>query len=262
MIEKFRALHRAGNPLILANAWDAASARIAAAAGASAVATTSAGVAWCLGWPDGGALVRDEALAHLARVVRVVDVPVSADIEDGFGATPEEVASTVEGVRRTGAVGVNIEDAWHGGPAPLRGIDDQCARLRAARRAAGTELFINARIDTYLRGSGDLTETVERANAFAEAGADGIFVPGASDAATIQALADALDRPLNILAGPGSLTVKELGELGVARVSLGSSVAEAAYTVAQRATVEALTTGTYTALAGKLDYGTLNALLS
>jgi len=261
MIETFRALHRADNPLVLANAWDAASARIAAAAGASAVATTSAGVSWCLGWPDGGALARDEALTHLARIVRVVDVPVSADIEDGFGATPEEVAETIEGVRRTGAVGVNIEDAWHGGPAPLREIDDQCARLRAGRRAAGTELFINARIDTYLRGGGGLAETVERANAFAAAGADGIFVPGVSDAATIQALAESVDRPLNILAGPGSLTVKQLGELGVARVSLGSSVAEAAYAVAHRATVEALTAGTYTALADKLDYASLNGLL-
>src|SRR6185369_764495 len=153
--------------------------------------------------PDGGALARDEALAHLARIVRVVSVPVTADIEDGFAATPDGVAETIDAVRRLGVAGVNLEDAWHGGEAPLRAIDDQCARLRAARRAGGEELFINARIDTYLRGRRDMAETIERASAYAAAGADGIFVPGVADRATIQALAGSLDRPLNILVGPG-----------------------------------------------------------
>jgi 2-methylisocitrate lyase-like PEP mutase family enzyme len=261
MTETFRSLHRTDSPLVLANAWDAASARIAVAAGAPAVATTSAGVSWTLGRPDGGVLGRDEALAHLARIVRAVRVPVTGDIEDGFGATPGDVAQTLRAVVGIGAAGVNIEDAWHGGPAPLRDIDDQCARLASAREAAGPELFINARIDTYLRGGGDLAETIERANAYADAGADGIFVPGPGDAATIRALAEALDRPLNILVGPGSLPVKELAELGVARVSLGSSVAEAAYAAAQRAMAEAYATGTYSALEGKLDYMALNGLL-
>jgi 2-methylisocitrate lyase-like PEP mutase family enzyme len=156
---------------------------------------------------------------------------------------------------------VNIEDARHGGPSPLRSIDDQCARLAEAREAVGDRLFLNVRIDTYLRGGGDLAETIERAHAYTAAGADGIFVPGVNDAATIGTLASAIERPLNILAGPGSLTVKELAELGVARVSLGSSVAEAAYAVAHRAAVEAYTTGTYTALDGKFDFGALNGLL-
>src|SRR6185436_11889977 len=113
MIETFRSLHRTDNPLVLANAWDAASARIAAAAGAPAVATTSAGISWTLGRPDGGVLGRDEALAQLARIVRAVAVPVTADIEDGFGATADEVAETARAVAEIGAVGVNIEDAWH-----------------------------------------------------------------------------------------------------------------------------------------------------
>src|SRR5262249_10329546 len=132
----------------------------------------------------------------------------------------------------------------------------------AARRAGGAALFINARLDTYLRAGGDLHESIERAYAYAAAGADGIFVPGVTDPPTIAKLAATVGKPLNILPGPGSPSVAELGRLGVARVSLGSSVAEAAYAVAHRATFEALTSGTYTALDGKFDFMTLNTLMS
>ena len=265
----FRSLHTAAAPLALANVWDAASARIVQDAGAAAVATTSAGVAWGLGAADGDQLDRDQALALIARVAAAVDLPVTADIESGFGATPAEVAETVTGVIAAGAVGVNIEDAHHGaGDSPLRPTGEQAERIAAARAAAeavGVALYINARVDTYLSGAGDpatrLQETLTRAAAYLAAGASGVFVPGVADPLLIAGLTEVITAPLNILAGPGSPTVPELGKLGVARVSLGSSVAQAAYAVVQRAARELAATGTYTALTEATDYGSLNSLM-
>src|SRR4051812_33752697 len=141
MTTTFRSLHVPGQPLVLANAWDAASARITEAAGVAAIATTSAGIAWSLGVPDGDALDRDAALAAVGRIVAVVKVAVSADLEAGFGADPDGVAETIRLLVATGAAGVNLEDAWHGGPAPLREISDQSARVAAARAAGGPDLF-------------------------------------------------------------------------------------------------------------------------
>ncbi|MEU0558507.1 isocitrate lyase/phosphoenolpyruvate mutase family protein [Dactylosporangium sp. NPDC006015] len=256
----FRSLHDPADPLVLVNAWDAASARVVAAAGARAVATTSAGVAWTLGVPDGDALTRDAMLAHLRRVVAAVDVPVTADVESGFGATPDEVAETLRGVADAGAVGVNLEDTVRGERPGLREVAGQVARIAAAR-AAAPDVYINARIDTYLRGTDDLEQTIERARAYLDAGASGIFVPGVVDTDTIGRLAAAIPAPLNILVGPGAPTVAELGKLGVARVSLGSWVAEAAYAVARRAAEEAFTTGTYTSLDGAIEYSELNRLM-
>ncbi|NUR89160.1 MAG: isocitrate lyase/phosphoenolpyruvate mutase family protein [Nonomuraea sp.] len=257
----FRSLHVPGRPLLLANAWDAASAAVVEAAGATAVATTSAGVAWSLGTPDGDALGRAAAVALVARVAAAVDVPVTADVEGGY----DDVALTVRGVLDAGGVGVNLEDADHGGAAPLLAVEAQAARLSAARRAAdeaGIPLFVNARIDTFLRGSGDLGETLERAAAYVEAGAVGIFVPGLVDLASLATLAGKLDAPLNVMAGPGAPSVAELAAQGVARISLGSSVAQAAYAVARRAATELFTAGTYTELSGALDYSELNTLLT
>jgi 2-methylisocitrate lyase-like PEP mutase family enzyme len=239
---------------VLVNAWDAASARVAEEAGSRAVATTSAGVAWSLGARDGDVLDRDVAVAAVRRVVAAVTVPVTADIESGFGVDPEAVAETVRLVVATGAVGVNIEDG-------VRGIDDQSARLAAAKRAAGEALFINARIDEYLRGGHDLGTVLARANAFLEAGADGIFVPGVVDPATIEELVAKIPAPVNVLVGPGAPTVPQLGRLGVARVSLGSGVASAAYAVMRKAAREALTAGTYDSSADGISYGEMNSLL-
>ena len=269
--EQFHALHRRGEPVILATAWDVASACVVQDAGAKAVATTSAGVAWSLGAPDGDRLARDRALALIARVARAVHVPVTADIEEGFGATPAEVGATIRSVLAAGAVGVNIEDSLHvpseGGP--LRAIEDQTQRIAAARQAAeaaGVRLFINARLDTYLRSVGDpdgrLDATLERAAAYVAAGASGVFVPGVVDPKTVAALADGIDAPLNVLAGPGAPPIPELAALGVARVSLGSSIASAAYGLVQRATREAFTTGTYEAISEPLGYETLNKLIA
>ncbi|MCW3844913.1 isocitrate lyase/phosphoenolpyruvate mutase family protein [Micromonospora yasonensis] len=260
----FRTLHVPGEPLVLVNAWDAASARIVAAAGARAVATTSAGVAWSLGAPDGDALGREAAVDLVRRVATAVPLPVTADIESGYGDTPDEVADTVAAVLAAGAVGVNVEDARHGGTTPLRPVDEQCARLAAVRSAAdraGIPLYVNARVDTFLRGAGGVRETVARAEAYLAAGADGVFVPGMVDPETVAALVAAIPAPLNVLAGPGAPAVPELAKLGVARISLGSSVAEAAYAVARRAAEEAFGAGTYGALADAIDYGTLNKLM-
>jgi 2-methylisocitrate lyase-like PEP mutase family enzyme len=239
---------------VLVNAWDAASARLAEEAGSRAVATTSAGVAWSLGARDGDALARDEAVAAVGRVAAVVKVPVTADIESGFGADPEAVAETIRLVVAAGAVGVNVEDGF-------RPVEEQSARLAAARAAGGDALFINARIDEYLLGGGDFDAAVARAHAYLAAGVDGIFVPGVVDPATIEELVAKIPAPLNVLVGPGAPKVPELARLGVARVSLGSGVASAAYAVMRRAAHETLTAGTYASLSDEIPYGELNSLL-
>lgn len=262
--ELFRSLHVPGRPLLLANAWDAAGARVAERAGAAAVATTSSGVSWTLGAADGGHVDRDLALELTARVAAAVSVPVSADVEGGYAADPEGVAATTRAVLAAGAVGINIEDCLDGGSSPLRTADDQAARIAAVRRAAdeaGVPLFVHARTDTFLRGAGGLGETLERAAHYLAAGADGIFVPGVTDPAVVATLAEGIDAPLGVLAGPGAPPVSVLASAGAARVSLGSAVAEAAYALVDRAARELLATGTYTAVEGGIPWGELNALL-
>jgi 2-methylisocitrate lyase-like PEP mutase family enzyme len=254
----FHALH--GRVLVLPNAWDALSARLAEDAGATAVATTSAGVAWSLGVPDGGRLDRAGAVALVRRVAAAVDVPVTVDIEGGYADDPAGVAETVEGVLAAGAVGVNIEDAG-------REAEEQAEWIAVARRTAdarGVPLFVNARVDTYLRAAGGpderLRETLTRAEAYVAAGADGIFVPGVTDPRTVAVLVKEVTVPLNVLAGPGAPDVAALAGLGVARISLGSAIVQAAYAIMRNAAREVLTTGTYTALDGALDYAELNGL--
>ena len=265
----FRSLHAGGTVLALPNAWDVASAKLIEDAGARAIATTSAGVAWSLGAADGDELDRDRALDLISRLAGAVAVPVTADIESGFAATAEGVAETVRGVIAAGAVGINLEDAHHRGAQPLRSVAEQCERIAAARQAADATkipLFINARVDTYLRAVGDpltrLQDTLDRAAAYVVAGADGIFVPGVVDPALVEDLVKGLAVPLNVLAGPGAPSIAEFGALGVARVSLGSSIAQAAYGVARSAALELFTAGTYTALERELGYQEINSLLT
>lgn len=262
---EFVRLH-AAPALVLPNAWDVASARIIEDAGAAAIATTSAGVAWALGAPDGNRVDRDLALQAVARIVAAVQAPVTADIETGFGESDAELAETIRGVIDAGAVGINIEDS---GFAPLRPADQQAARLRvvrAAADAAGRSLFINARIDTYLMSAGDLgdrlAETLRRAEVYLAAGADGIFVPGVTDPELLRELVARIPAPLNVLTGPGAPTVAELAQLGVRRISAGSSIAQAAYGLVRQAATELLAAGTYAALERDLDYGELNRLVA
>ncbi|QYI97017.1 isocitrate lyase/phosphoenolpyruvate mutase family protein [Curtobacterium flaccumfaciens pv. flaccumfaciens] len=257
----FHGLHdHRSRPLVLVNVWDAASARLVEDAGATAIATTSAGVAWSLGRPDGNTLTRAEAMDAVARIAASVSVPVTVDIESGYADDADGVARTVDAVLEAGAVGINIED----GRLHPEALADRIGEARRAADRAGVPLFVNARTDVHLAGLVDperlLAETLERARRYRGAGADGVFVPGVRDVQTIRALVESIDGPVNVMAGPGSPTVAELARLGVARISLGSAVAQAAYAVVRQATAELRTTGTYDSLAGGVDYADLNAL--
>ena len=246
LAERLRAMHHAPlAPLILPNAWDAASARIIEQAGFPAIATTSAGVAWSLGYPDGERMSRATMLAAVGRIAARVQVPVTADLEAGYGPSPEDAAATATGAIEAGAVGFNFEDATDDTAHPLFAMSQQVERIQAARQAgaaAGVPLVINARTDVYLAqvGAPDtrFAETVRRLAAYRDAGADCLFAPGLSDAATIGALVRELGAPLNILAGPHSPPVRELAALGVARISLGGAVMRAALAFTQRAVTE------------------------
>jgi 2-methylisocitrate lyase-like PEP mutase family enzyme len=253
----FLALHR-GPGFVLPNAWDGGSARILEQVGFPAVATTSAGIAWAGGVPDGGALERDTMLDQVSRIVAAVSVPVTADLEAGYGGTPEAVAETVSLAVAAGAVGGNLEDASDG---RLFDIDEATERVAAARAAAPRGTFVlNARTDTYFVGTrGDVfAETVSRATRYIEAGADCVFVPGVVDDGTIRRLADALPAPLNVVAGLASSTdARTLFALGVQRVSLGGSIARAALSLVERAGRELLDSGTLEFLDGSISYADL-----
>ncbi|MGW4894331.1 isocitrate lyase/PEP mutase family protein [Kitasatospora sp. NPDC004240] len=260
-------LHHSGEPLVLTNVWDAAGARLVARAGAPAVATASAAVSWTLGARDGEGADLTEVLAQTALVARSVDLPVTADLESGFADTAAGVGATIAGLLATGAVGVNLEDGRHGGGGALWSTAEAAERIAAARAVAdeaGVDLFINARTDLFLRGVGDPAGRVEaaiaRLNAYVEAGADGVFVPGVADRESIAKLVGGVPAPLNVLAGPGFPSVPELAELGVARVSLGPGLALLAFGTLRFAAEAVYGSGTYTALAGGLGYGEMNAL--
>jgi 2-methylisocitrate lyase-like PEP mutase family enzyme len=264
---RFRALHHAAEVLVLPNAWDAMSAAIIAARGARAVATTSGGVAWAAGCADGEHLTRAAAAEAIRRITSVVEVPVSADIEAGYGQTPEDVATTVEAIIAAGAVGINIEDA-PGPGSPLFDVAEQVRRIAAARQAgerAGIRLVINARTDVYKPGASPFPEPLEevltRAARYAEAGADCVFVPWLLDLDTIRTLVARSPLPVNIMAGPGAPTVAELAAAGVRRISVGTAIAQAAYGLVDRAASELFTHGTYRALEGGMPYAGLNALV-
>jgi 2-methylisocitrate lyase-like PEP mutase family enzyme len=265
----FRQLHNS-RPLVLPNAWDAASARVIELAGAQAIATTSAGVSWSCGRGDGQKLQRDEMIQAIRYIVQTVTVPVTADIEGGYGnGSTHDVADTVQAVIAIGAVGINLEDSpGHDGQVLLP-PDVHAARIRAAREAAlaiKRDLVINARTDVYLFQVGDpetrFDATVERANKYLAAGADCAFVPGVIDADTIAALVRAIEGPLNIMAMPGAPSVSQLGKLGVARVSVGSAIAQAALAKTRRAALELLELGTYNALGDCLPFSDVNGMFA
>ncbi len=249
----FLALHH-GTGFVLPNAWDAGSARILEQTGFPAIATTSAGIAWSLGVPDGGALDLDTMLEHVGRIVTSVGVPVTADLESGYA----DVATTVRRAVEVGAVGGNLEDQVGG---VLFGVDEAVDRIAAARAAAPAGTFVlNARTDTWFGGaSGDVFEaTVERAVRYVEAGADCVFVPGVVEEDDVRRLAEAIPAPLNIVAGLASMTdAPTLFSLGVKRVSLGGSLARAAYSFLEGAGRELLDHGTLGFLDGAVSYADL-----
>ncbi|HEY8293286.1 MAG TPA: isocitrate lyase/phosphoenolpyruvate mutase family protein [Thermomicrobiales bacterium] len=241
-----RALHHAPEPLVLPNVWDAASARIVAEAGFPVVATTSSGVAACLGWDDGEQTPPTEMLAAIARIARVVSVPVTADLEGGYGLGAEEFAARL---LATGAVGCNLEDTDRSGHGALRAPDAQAeylAAVKRAGRAAGVDIVVNARIDVFVRQFGAPTERVaeaiRRARIYLEAGADCIYPIFVREEATIAALVEGIAGPVNILALPDGPSLARLGELGVARVSYAGRLHRAAFTEHRRC-VEAIRSG-------------------
>jgi 2-methylisocitrate lyase-like PEP mutase family enzyme len=229
LAETFRQAHRPPPLLLLPNAWDAMSARQFEAAGFGAVATTSGGVAWSLGFPDGESAPWPEVVAATERIVRAVRVPVTADIEAGYGETPDQVGQRIAEILQTGVVGFNIEDGTTSPDQPVRSIEDASARIRAARGAAvaaGVPAVINARVDLYIKNVGDpasrFAETVKRGKAYLAAGADCIYPFGLADVEIIERLVKALDHaPINIVARPDT-PMAALERIGVARISIAS----------------------------------------
>ncbi|MBA1158388.1 isocitrate lyase/PEP mutase family protein [Microvirga mediterraneensis] len=225
--EAFKALHVPGRPIVLFNVWDAGTAKAVAASGAKALATGSWSVAAAHGFEDGEYMPFDLALANLERIVAASDLPVTIDLESGYGATPEEVGATIARTVRAGAIGFNIEDGVR--ETALRDAPEQAARLRSAREAAdrlGIPAFLNARTDVFLIAASDqhesLVETaLERGRAYADAGADGFFVPGLADERLIAQVVEASPLPVNIMAGAKTPKAARLAELGVARISHG-----------------------------------------
>ena len=265
--QRLRALHQPPPILVLPNVWDAASARLVEAAGFPALATTSAGVAAARGYPDGG-IPPAEMLAAVRSITACVRVPVTADLEDAYAGSEKDLGRFVDDIVASGAVGLNIEDIRRGA-AELTPIDAQAARIRALRSAAtraGVGLVINARTDIFLLGIGEPSTresaTIERLNAYRDAGADCLFVPGVTDAAVIGRLVSGVRGPLNVLAGPTSPSIKELEALGVARVSLGSGPSRVALGALRDLLGDLERTGRFDRLASAISYDAVNKLMT
>jgi 2-methylisocitrate lyase-like PEP mutase family enzyme len=259
----FHDLHRGPELLLLANAWDVGSARLIEQRGGKAIATTSAGVAWMHGYPDGDALPTELVIATAAAIARAVRVPVSIDFEGGYSDDPDAVGALAAALVDAGVVGINLEDG-SGSP------DLLCAKIgaiRRATRAGGVELFINARTDVYLRGlvpaGAQVAETLTRAARYRDAGASGIFVPGVVDPTAIGAIAREAQLPLNVLARAGLPAVAALTALGVRRLSAGSGITQAIWGRAAALATAFLTDGSGTVSAeGAMAYGEINGLLA
>ncbi|HWF86216.1 MAG TPA: isocitrate lyase/phosphoenolpyruvate mutase family protein [Vicinamibacterales bacterium] len=266
--QTLRALHHGPPILVLPNAWDAISARVFEAEGFPAIATTSAGVAAALGYPDGGIVPVNEMVEAIGRIVRSVKVPVTADIEHAYGETPDAVVDVVLRVVATGAAGINLED-YLPGAVGLESLDvqvDKIAAIVKATRTAGVPIVVNARTDGYLRAVGEpqarFAEAVERGKAYLAAGADCVFVPGVRDRETIGALVSGIGGPLNVLAVDGTPSIAELEALGVARVSVGSGPMRASLAIVRDIARELKRRGTYGAFTTHaVPYDEVNELL-
>ncbi|HVU93551.1 MAG TPA: isocitrate lyase/phosphoenolpyruvate mutase family protein [Jatrophihabitans sp.] len=244
----FLDLHVPGRPLLIPNPWDAGSARILAALGFRALATTSSGMAATLGRFD-GSVSREEAIASAAAIVQAVEVPVSADLENGFADDPAGVAETVRLARAAGLAGCSIEDSTGRPDDPIYDAALAAERVAAAVDAAGDGFVITARAENLLWGRDDLPDTIARLQRFEAAGAHVLYAPGLGPAEQIRAVVEAVGRPVNVLARPGVPPVAELAELGVARVSVGGAFAFAALGALVEAGRELLDEGTYGYLA-------------
>ena len=270
LARQFLALHNGRKTLLLPNAWDVASARIFEDAGFSAVGTSSAGVAFALGYPDGQKISRDEMLAVVHRIAEAVQIPVTADMEAGYGAKPEDVAETAREVIAAGAVGMNLEDAIHDRPDALAELDLQKEKIRAVNEISarsGVAFVLNARTDVFLAGIGPaetrLARTIERLNAYRDAGAQCLFVPGVKNQETIAQLVSGVRGPLNILATAETPPLAELEKLGVARVSVGSGPMRATLGLVSRIARQLRDEGTFSLMTeGAMTYADANRLFT
>ena len=265
-VQRFRELHDRSRVLLLPNAWDAGSARVFTSLGFDAIATTSGGVAWSLSYADGEHVPLDEVIAATRRMVRATSLPVSVDFEAGYGASPEEVAANVRRVIDAGVAGINLEDGIR--HEKLRDINDAARRIAAARKAAseaGVPIVINARVDTWIVG-GDasetelIEETLRRARAYLEAGADCIYPIALAKPELIASLCAAIKAPVNIGARVGLPELAELGRLGVARVSTATRLATVALSAAHEAAKRLQNSGRFDGLDVALDYGSMQRL--
>lgn len=245
--EHFAALHVPGEPLLMPNPWDLGSARLFESLGFAALGTTSSGFAASLGRLD-GQVSRDEALAHGAAMAAIVEVPVSADLEHGFGDEPEAVAETMRLAATTGLAGVSIEDFTGDHDRGMYPIDLAVARVEAAAAAAHdgeVHLVLTARADNGFHGIHDLADTITRLQRFAEVGADVLYAPALANLDEVRAIVSSVDKPVNVLASTGMPSVAELAEAGVARISIGGAFAYAAYGTAVGAASELRFRGTF-----------------
>ncbi len=267
--EAFRALHARAQTFIIPNPWDVGTARLLAAAGFEALATTSAGYAFSIGRRD-GTVNRDEAMEHAARIVAATDLPVSADFESGFGDDPHVVAETIRLGAEQGLVGASIEDIVDGGvqgrAARLHDRSFAAERIRAAAEAARRLPFpftLTARCENFLVGNPDLDDTIARLQAYQEAGADVLYAPGTTTRAQLETIVRSVDRPVNFVAGLAGvpLTLRELAAIGVRRVSLGSTLARVAFGAFLRAVREMKEHGTFTFAEAAVSYSEISAML-
>jgi 2-methylisocitrate lyase-like PEP mutase family enzyme len=261
--ERFRSLHERQTAFIMPNAWDGASAVLLARAGFEALGTTSLGFAFSLGRQDGiHAVTRDEAVAHAALLGRVSGLPVNGDLEDGFGAGPQECAATVRAGIEAGLAGLGIEDTTADPAQPIHDFDDAVARVRAAAQAASGRILLTGRTDNYLHGRADLDDTIRRLVAFAEAGADVLYAPGLPDMDAIRAVvAGVAPKAVNVLIGPTKpVTLAELSAAGVRRVSVGGALYRSALT-SLVATARALREGDLSVFSGAISGSEISGLL-
>ena len=247
--ESFARLHERERPFVVANAWDAGSARLLTAIGFEALATTSAGFAFSKGRRDSfAALSRADLLANAQEIVAATDLPVSADLEDGFGREPDACAATIAAAIDTGLVGGSIEDATGDPTTPIHDFDLSVERIAAAAEAKEDKPFmLTARAENWLWDRPDLDDTIRRLQAFCEAGADVVYAPGLPDLDTIRTVCAEVPKPVNVVMGlkGRSWSVEELGEAGVRRISVGGSFARAALGAVRRAALEVLNVGTF-----------------
>jgi 2-methylisocitrate lyase-like PEP mutase family enzyme len=257
----FRALHAGPELLILPNVSDAGGARLMESLGAKAIATTSSGLAWAHAWPDGDRLPVEIHAAAIREIERAVRLPITVDAEGGYGRDPAAVAEAAARLIDAGAVGINLEDGSETADATRAKIE----AIKNAAARAGVDLFVNTRTDVFLRGLApgrEVEETLIRARLYADSGADGLFIPGATDPAAIRAVAEAISLPLNVMAWPGLPPVGDLAALGVRRLSAGAALAQAAWGLTRRLAEGFLRADVGELFGGAMGYSDINELMS